>query len=101
MPRHYLIVVGLIGLVSAGLVRRTTRRQPGRRSWHFFLLGAGFMVLETGDHAVRAAVGFHLVVASLAIASVLIMALAANLVVAKDDIRRPWLVCAALPACSP
>ena len=99
VPRHYLIVVGLIGLVSAGLVRWTTRGQPGRWSWQMFLLGAGFMVLET-----RAITQFALlwgstwIVASLAIASVLIMALVATVVVSKIEIRRPWLVGAALLA---
>ena len=57
------------------------------------------MLLETQrDHAVRAAVGIDLVVASLAIASVLVMALAATLVVSRVEIRRPWLVGAALLA---
>ena len=99
VPRHYLIVVGLIGLVSAGLVRWTTRGAAGRWSWQMFLLGAGFMVLET-----RAITQFALlwgstwIVASLAIASVLVMALVATLVVSKIEIRRPWLVGAVLLA---
>jgi hypothetical protein len=38
------------------------------------------------------------VVASLAIASVLLMALAANFVVSRVEVRRPWLVGAALVA---
>jgi len=81
--------VGLVGFVRRG--------QPGRWSWHFFLLGAGFMLLET-----RAITQFALlwgstwVVASVAIASVLVMALAANFVVSRVEIRRPALVGAAL-----
>src|SRR6185295_12894052 len=75
---------------------------PGGRgawSWQFFLLGAGFMLLET-----KAIIQFALlwgstwVVASLAIASVLGMALVANFVVARLEITRPGLVGAALVA---
>ena len=100
VPRHYVIVVVFIILASAALVWLVRRGEdPGRWSWEFFLLGAGFMLLET-----RAITQFALlwgstwVVASLAIASVLVMALVANLVVSRVTIRRPWLVGAALVA---
>jgi spermidine synthase len=99
VPRHYLIVVALILAVSAVLVRWTIRGQSGRWSWQFFLLGAGFMLLET-----RAITQFALlwgstwIVASIAIASVLVMALAATLTVSKIEITRPWIVGGALLA---
>src|SRR5258708_38957868 len=71
---------------------------PGTRwSWQFFLLGAGFMLLET-KVIIQFAIlwGSTWAVASLAIASVLGMALAANLVVARREITRPGLVGVAL-----
>ena len=55
---HYSITLALVLIVSAVAVLWTTRGQGGRWSWQFFLLGAGFMLLETKvDHPVRAAVG--------------------------------------------
>ena len=93
LPRHYVVVVGFILAVSVVLVGLTRRGQPGRWSWQFFLLGAGFMLLET-----RAITQFSLlwgatwIVASLAIVSVLVMALGANFVVARHAIRSPNLI---------
>jgi hypothetical protein len=93
LPRHYAVALALILLVSAAVVMGTLRGQGGRWSWEFFLLGAGFMLLET-----RSIIQFALlwgstwVIASLAIAAVLTMALAANYVVARVEITRPWLV---------
>jgi hypothetical protein len=69
------------------------RGQQGRWSWEFFLLGAGFMLLETKSIIQFALLwGSTWVVASLAIAAVLTMALVANAIVARVEIRRPWLV---------
>jgi SAM-dependent methyltransferase len=99
VPRHYLATLALILIVSGAAVVPVVRRQPGTWSWQFFLLGAGFMLLET-----RSIIQFALlwgstwVVASLAIASVLVMALAANFVVARVEITRPWGVGAILLA---
>ena len=93
IPRHYVIVVMFILAASVLLVGLARRGEPGRWSWEMFLLGAGFMLLET-----RAITQFALlwgatwIVASLAIASVLVMALIANFVVSKIEIRQPWLV---------
>ncbi len=69
------------------------RQRQRRWSWQFFLLGAGFMLLETKSIIQFALLwGSTWVVASLAIASVLTMALVANFIVARRDHRRPWLV---------
>jgi SAM-dependent methyltransferase len=66
---------------------------PASSPSHFFLLGAGFMLLETKSIIQFALLwGSTWVVASLAIASVLTMALVANYVVSRIEIRRPWLV---------
>src|SRR4029453_18751337 len=68
-------------------------------SWQFFLLGAGFMLLESKSIIQFALLwGSTWVVASLAIASVLTMALIANFIVSTTEIRRPWLVGGALVA---
>jgi hypothetical protein len=98
LPGHYAAVIGMILAFSAIAVFGALLAQPGGLaggswSWQFFLLGAGFMLLET-----KAIIQFALlwgstwVVASLAIASVLGMALAANFVVSRVEIRRPGLI---------
>jgi hypothetical protein len=71
----------------------------GAWSWHFFALGAGFMLLET-----KSIVQFALLwgstwsSASLAIASVLVMALASALIASRVEIRRRGPIAAALLA---
>jgi hypothetical protein len=99
LPRHYvgaLALVLVISLTACGLV---IRRTPGFWSPDFFLLGAGFMLLETRSITQLALLwGSTWVVASLAIASVLSMALAANFIVSRREITRPWLVCGVLLA---
>jgi len=107
VPRHYLMALAVVLLVSAGSVLLTLRGLSSQRgaqgwtsaSWQFFLLGAGFMLLETKSITQFALLwGSTWVVASLAIASVLTMALVANYVVARREVRRPWLVVGALVA---
>ncbi|MCR4375319.1 MAG: methyltransferase domain-containing protein, partial [Acidobacteria bacterium] len=99
IPRHYILTLLLILAVSVAVVAPAVRRAEGRWSWQFFLLGAGFMLLETKSITQFALLwGSTWVVASLAIASVLVMALAANFVVSRWEIRRPWLVGAVLLA---
>jgi SAM-dependent methyltransferase len=93
VPAHYLAALALILVVSTVAVLFVIRGQAGTWSWQFFLLGAGFMLLETKSIIQFALLwGSTWVVASLAIASVLAMALVANFVVAKIEIQRPWLV---------
>jgi hypothetical protein len=99
VPAHYLAALALILFVSAVSVGSAVRGAGAGWSWHFFLLGAGFMLLETRSITQFALLwGSTWVVASLAIASVLTMALAANFVVSRVDIARPWLVGAVLVA---
>jgi hypothetical protein len=93
IPRHYILTLLLILGASVAVVMPVVRSAEGRWSWQFFLLGAGFMLLETKSITQFALLwGSTWVVASLAIASVLVMALAANFVVSRWEIRRPWLV---------
>jgi SAM-dependent methyltransferase len=93
MPAHYLRALALVLVVSTIVVLLVIRGQAGTWSWQFFLLGAGFMLLETKSIIQFALLwGSTWVVASLAIVSVLTMALVANYVVSKVEITRPWLV---------
>ena len=98
LPSHYvkaLAIVLAFSLVSVWLALRAlgARGAYGGWSWQFFLLGAGFMLLETKSIIQFALLwGSTWVVASLAIASVLTMALVANAIVARTTISRPWLV---------
>ena len=99
IPRHYLAALALVLVVSTVVVLAVVRGQAGSWSWGFFLLGAGFMLLETKSIIQFALLwGSTWVVASLAIASVLAMALVANYVVSRVEITRPWLVGGALVA---
>ena len=93
IPQHYLSALGLILAVSTVAVFLVLRGHPGRWAWDFFLLGAGFMLLETRSITQFALLwGSTWVVASLAIASVLAMALVANYIVSKVEVVRLWLV---------
>jgi hypothetical protein len=99
IPSHYVAALALILIVSTVVVLFVIRGQAGTWSWAFFLLGAGFMLLETKSIIQFALLwGSTWVVASLAIASVLSMALVANFVVSRVEITRPWLVGGALLA---
>jgi spermidine synthase len=120
LPRHYLYALAVVLAISAAALllvvrgasffvrppndpRRTvndarrTSNDERSWSWHFFFLGAGFMLLET-----KSIVQFALLwgstwsSASLAIASVLVMALASALIVSRVEIVRRWPVVAAL-----
>jgi len=101
LPRHYLAALGIVLVVSSiavGAVGSGARetRDIGR-TLHFFFLGAGFMLLET-----KSIVQFALLwgstwsSASLAIASVLVMALASAVVASRVEIRRTGPVAATL-----
>jgi type 1 glutamine amidotransferase len=105
LPRHYLAALGIILAISTLAVFAAVKtadpfspqRGKGVRPLFFFFLGAGFMLLET-----KSIVQFALLwgstwsSASLAIASVLVMALASTLVAARFELRSPWPIAAAL-----
>jgi SAM-dependent methyltransferase len=99
LPRHYGFALALILVVSAAVVLAVLRGQHTGWRWEFFLLGAGFMLLETKSIIQFALLwGSTWVVASLAIGAVLTMALLANWVVSRVEIERPWVVGGALLA---
>jgi predicted membrane-bound spermidine synthase len=108
IPSHYVGVIVMILAFSTAAVFAAARvaggdgaGPPASRAIvaQFFFLGAGFMLLET-----KAIIQFALlwgstwVVASLAIASVLCMALVANFIVERVEIRRPLVVGSVLVA---
>jgi hypothetical protein len=114
LPQHYVVALAVVLALSAIAVWLAMRRPaiaasspvpgvpaPPRPvwSWHFFALGAGFMLLET-----KSIVQFALLwgstwsSASLAIASVLVMALASALVASRIEIRRRAVVAGVLLA---
>jgi SAM-dependent methyltransferase len=97
LPRHYVWALVLILAVSLAAVMPVVRREAGTWSWQFFLLGAGFMMLETKSIIQFALLwGSTWVVASLAILAVLGMALVSNFIVSRVEITKPWLVGGAL-----
>ncbi|PYR59662.1 MAG: hypothetical protein DMF85_07170 [Acidobacteria bacterium] len=99
LPFHYGAVLAMVLVFSVAAVMLTLRGEAGAWSWQFFFLGAGFMLLETKSIIQFALLwGSTWVVASLAIASVLAMALAANFIVSRREIGRPWAVGAVLIA---
>ncbi len=101
IPRHYLAALTAVLMISALALWATLRsRIPNPRSrlpTVFFLLGAGFMLLET-----KSIVQFALLwgstwsSASLAIASVLVMALASVAITSRRRIEKQWPIAAAL-----
>ena len=71
--------LALVLVVSVVAVRGVLWGTAVAFSWHFFFLGAGFMLLETKSIIQFALLwGSTWVVASLAILSVLVMAMAAT-----------------------
>jgi len=99
LPWHYTSALAVVLLVSIVAVFGVVRGGARRWSWEFFFLGAGFMLLESKSIIQFALLwGSTWVVVSLIISAVLVMALLANWVVARVEIRRPRLVGAILVA---
>jgi SAM-dependent methyltransferase len=101
IPRHYLAALAAVLIISALALWATLRsRIPNHESRIpavFFLLGAGFMLLET-----KSIVQFALLwgstwsSASLAIASVLVMALVSVAITSRTRVEKQWPVAVAL-----
>jgi hypothetical protein len=89
LPSHYAVALSAVLAISIAAVWLSLGSDRGRWSWPFFFYGAGFMLLETKSIVQFALLwGSTWTSASLAIASVLAMALASTLVAARIDIRR-------------
>ncbi|HEY7312443.1 MAG TPA: hypothetical protein VH643_23970 [Gemmataceae bacterium] len=81
-PLSYVVVVGLILLLSLSLVRPFFRARPHSGQRGFFLLGAGFMLVETkGISELGLTFGNTWKVIGVVIAAILLMAFLANCVV--------------------
>jgi spermidine synthase len=91
-PRSYLFMVGLVLLLSVAFFASFVRDRPRFSQAAFFLLGAGFMLVETkGITELGLALGNTWQVIGVVIAGVLVMAYLANGVVAALRIRRPFV----------
>lgn len=83
VPFAYLSILPFLGLLSVGLARRVLGI-GWRIEWPFFLLGAGFMLMEVRIIAqVALLFGSTWIVSAAAISAVLLMAILANLFVAR------------------
>jgi len=102
LPRHYVVALAVVLAISAAAVGAAQSFNKFaisnlQSAISFFLLGAGFMLLET-----KSIVQFALLwgstwsSASLAIASVLMMAMASAAIVSRVEIRRRAPILAAL-----
>jgi hypothetical protein len=81
-PLSYVVVVGVILLLSLSLVRPFFRARPQSGHLKFFLLGAGFMLVETkGISELGLTFGNTWQVVGVVIAGILLMAFLANCVV--------------------
>jgi len=83
IPSLVIIVSVLIMLISIGLIRYYTKGSA-KLNWHFFFLGAGFLLLEVHNVSKLAlAFGTTWIVNTLVISSIFLLLLLANLFVYK------------------
>ena len=94
LPFAYWTILPLLALVSVVVARRVIGTQ-WNIEWRFFWLGAAFLLMEVRIIAqVALLFGSTWLVNAAAIAAVLLMAILANLLIARlrvDDIR-PWVI---------
>lgn len=87
IPSLYYIIFGLLMLISAAMVRRDFSGPKGI-DWHFFFLGAGFLLIEVQNVSKLALLfGATWVINSIIIFAILVMILLANYYVARVDIK--------------
>jgi len=97
LPAHYAVALTSVLAVSMVAVWLALGSDRAGWSWRFFFYGAGFMLLETKSIVQFALLwGSTWTSASLAIASVLTMALLSTLVASRFELRRRGLIAAAL-----
>lgn len=90
---HWLMSVFVVAMV--GLLLRGSGLSPGKIDWHFFFLGAAFLLLEfQGVSRFALLFGTTWLVNTIVISAFLIMILAANWYVQRTEIRnlRPYYV---------
>lgn len=92
MPFAYWTILPLLGLASVVVSRRVVGT-GWKIQWRFFLLGAAFLLMEVRIIAAVALLfGSTWLVNAVAISDVLVMAILANLLVARLQVNdiRPW-----------
>jgi hypothetical protein len=88
-PVSYLVMVGLVLALSLGLIRTVLRERARAGGVPFFLLGAGFMLVETkGITELGLTFGNSWQVIGVVIAGIMVMAFLANAVVHRFAIAR-------------
>ncbi|HSA58000.1 MAG TPA: hypothetical protein VLE53_19965 [Gemmatimonadaceae bacterium] len=98
-PVSYLALLGMVLLVAVALTRNFIPERPSASHASFFLLGAGFMLVETkAITEMGLTFGSTWQVIGVVIAGILLMAFLANAVVARFGIQRPQLAFALLLA---
>jgi spermidine synthase len=91
-PFSYLLMVGLVLALSLLLIASLLPERTGSGNFPFFLLGAGFMLVETKSITeLGLTFGNSWQVIGLVIAGIMIMAFLANLVVQRVALRRATL----------
>ncbi len=91
-PVSYLVVLGLMLLLSFVLYASFFRERPAMSHLPFFFLGAGFMLVETkAITEMGLTFGNTWQVIAIAIASILVMAFLANGMVQRFRVNRPFL----------
>ena len=89
-PRSYVAMLGLVLALSVAFFAAFLRERPRTSEAAFFLLGAGFMLVETkGITETGLVLGNTWQVIGVVVAGVLVMAYLANGVVSALAIRRP------------
>jgi SAM-dependent methyltransferase len=89
-PVSYLALVGLLLLLSLGVTANFMHERPRFSQAPFFLLGAGFMLVETkGITELGLTFGNSWQVIGIVICGILTMAFLANWVVQRLGVRRP------------
>ena len=89
-PVSYLVMVALVMSLSALLIANFVHEEPRFSYFPFFLLGAGFMLIETkGITELGLTFGNTWQVIGVVIASILVMAFLANCIVQWVRISRP------------
>jgi SAM-dependent methyltransferase len=92
IPADYLATIGFLFLISAIFVFATFDRRTRGLDFHFFFLGAGFLLLETKSiTTISLFFGATWLVSMVVILGVLVMVLLANLVASRLKGFTPWL----------
>lgn len=87
IPSLYYIIFGLLMLISVAMVRRSFSGLKGM-DWHFFFLGAGFLLIEVQNVSKLALLfGATWIVNSIVISAIMVMILLANYYVFSVNIR--------------